>query len=81
MHFFLIYQMFFRRGRKATVQDIRPFGSLLNVVFGGIFGALERKTAAELLLQRFSVEVSGLEPLSKRPARWLSTRLSVLWFL
>ena len=28
----------------------------------------------------FFVEVSGLEPLSKRYTRQLSTRLSVLWF-
>lgn len=44
-------------------------------------GEEKRKvTNNHLLVTFFFVEVSGLEPLSKRRTRRLSTRLSVLWF-
>ena len=48
--------------------------------FGALFGALKMKSALQAPARHFSVEVSGLEPLSKRRTRRLSTRLSVLWF-
>ena len=38
------------------------------------------KNPAQSVLSWIFVEVSGLEPLSKRYTRQLSTRLSVLWF-
>ena len=48
--------------------------------FGALFGASKMKSAIQVSARHFSVEVSGLEPLSKRRTRRLSTRLSVLWF-
>ena len=45
---------------------------------GKTTGHLHKKKSPKKAL--FFVEVSGLEPLSKRYTRQLSTRLSVLWF-
>ena len=47
---------------------------------GAKIGASKMKSALQQPARHFSVEVSGLEPLSKRRTRRLSTRLSVLWF-
>ena len=47
---------------------------------GAIIGAIKMKNALQQPARHFFVEVSGLEPLSKRRTRRLSTRLSVLWF-
>ena len=48
--------------------------------FGALFGALKRKTAAELLLLRFSVEVVGFELKVQSHLQTLVIMISIAYF-